>query len=609
MKLNFIGIDTGRKWVLDRLAKRIGYQDGNVYNVYFEKKPHIKVTKDGQNLYAECATETQMGRCLLLAVQLIKNGVDATVLESAQFRTMGVMLDMSRAGVMKVSKVKEYMEYLCLLGLNTLYLYMEDVYEVEGYPYFGYLRGRYSKEELKEIDQYGVRLGIEVIPCIQTLGHFEQYLKWREASDIKDTDRILLAGDKETYHFIEKLIGTLAECFTSRKIHIGMDESFELGLGKYLEKNGYRRQPEIFASHIQSIKQILDQFGMQPMIWGDMYFSFGKDITCAYCPDAEIPDTAKALFPDNFAIAYWDYYHTDPEYYKQMIDKHRQISNRLVFAGGIWTWNGLVPDYHKTFATMNTAMPACKEKKVRDVFATVWGDDGCETDYMFSLPGAVLLAEHSYRLEPDWDAVDEKVRLLFRAGLEDFYRMGEVAHPVAGDSLSIKRLLYSDILVGVVDEDLQRESLITKYGELYRHYLSAAGKDGYFQRYFEYTALICKAAMDKTEISIRFRRKDNLKEVREKLLPSLKEDLIRLKDIHRLLWYQTYKPFGFEVMDGRYGALCARIDTALYRLDELLSGKVSSLQELDEPRLPFGDLHKWCNSYVGISSAYLAKGC
>ena len=37
------------------------------------------------------------------------------------------------------------------MGLNSMMLYTEDTYTVDNYPYFGYLRGRYSKEELKEI--------------------------------------------------------------------------------------------------------------------------------------------------------------------------------------------------------------------------------------------------------------------------------------------------------------------------------------------------------------------------------------------------------------------------------------------------------------------------
>ena len=47
----------------------------------------------------------------------------------------GVMLDMSRNGVMTVEKVKEYVDYLVKIGYNMLQLYTEETFEVEGEPY------------------------------------------------------------------------------------------------------------------------------------------------------------------------------------------------------------------------------------------------------------------------------------------------------------------------------------------------------------------------------------------------------------------------------------------------------------------------------------------
>lgn len=80
-------------------------------------------------------------------------------------------------------------------------VYTEDTYEVKAYPYFGYMRGRYTEEELKECDQYAAELGIEMIPCIQTLAHLTEALKWNYAIDIRDTADILLAGSEATYTF------------------------------------------------------------------------------------------------------------------------------------------------------------------------------------------------------------------------------------------------------------------------------------------------------------------------------------------------------------------------------------------------------------------------
>ena len=43
-----------------------------------------------------------------------------------------------------------------LMGYTEIYLYMEDTYQLEQYPFFGYLRGAFSKEELKCLDAQSV---------------------------------------------------------------------------------------------------------------------------------------------------------------------------------------------------------------------------------------------------------------------------------------------------------------------------------------------------------------------------------------------------------------------------------------------------------------------
>ena len=54
---------------------------------------------------------------------------------------------------MKVETVKFMMRKMALMGQNAFMLYTEDTYEIEGRPYFGYMRGRYTKDELRELDR------------------------------------------------------------------------------------------------------------------------------------------------------------------------------------------------------------------------------------------------------------------------------------------------------------------------------------------------------------------------------------------------------------------------------------------------------------------------
>ena len=112
---------------------------------------------------------------------LLDGITEKTVTETPHFDTNGAMFDMSRNAVMNVDTVKFLLRKMALMGQNMFMLYTEDVYEIDGHPYFGYLRGKYTKDELRELDKYALTLGIELIPCIQTLGHLNGILRWKAA--------------------------------------------------------------------------------------------------------------------------------------------------------------------------------------------------------------------------------------------------------------------------------------------------------------------------------------------------------------------------------------------------------------------------------------------
>ena len=83
-------------------------------------------------------------------------------------------------------------------------------------------------------------LGIEVIPCIQTLGHLATTIRWRYAAKMSDTSDTLYIGAPETYEFIDKMFKSTSSCLRSRRIHIGLDEAIGIGTsGKMFKREGY----------------------------------------------------------------------------------------------------------------------------------------------------------------------------------------------------------------------------------------------------------------------------------------------------------------------------------------------------------------------------------
>ena len=306
----------------------------------------------------------------------------------------GLMVDCSRNAVMNPTALKRFVKVISALGYDTLMLYTEDTYEVDGEPYFGHQRGRYSKAELKEADEYCRKNGIELIPCIQTLARLNAMFKWANRyGAINDTADILLADDDRTYALIDKIFATLSECFTTRKIHIGMDEAYMVGLGKYRDKHGDNDRFEIINRHLHKVCDMADKYGFKPMIGSDMCC---KRAVCSsdYYSTADLEAIRKkANLPENLTLVYWDYYSTDYNRYSNMIEKNKAFGRPIAFAGGAWTWKGFAPDNQFSFDTTLPAVKACRDRGVKDIFFTMWGDNGGECSRFAVLPALCYSAE------------------------------------------------------------------------------------------------------------------------------------------------------------------------------------------------------------------------
>ena len=111
---------------------------------------------------------------------------------------IGVMIDASRNSVPDPAFLRSILDRMALMGLNCLILYMEDVYELEGEPRFGYMRGGYSQEQLWQLDDYAHSYGISIIASIQVLGHMEKVLRFPEYESVKDSPSCLLVGEEKT---------------------------------------------------------------------------------------------------------------------------------------------------------------------------------------------------------------------------------------------------------------------------------------------------------------------------------------------------------------------------------------------------------------------------
>lgn len=518
-----------------------------------------------------------------------------------KFDTFGVMLNVSGNAIMKPDAFKTCVTLLSKFGYNTLFLYMEDTYEIEGEPYWGYMRGRYTKAEMRELDEIAASVGIEIIPCIQTLGHLGVTLgRWRKYPT--ESPDILLCDDEETYRLIRRMLETTYECFRSRRVHLGMDEAHSLGKGKHLDKFGYEKPISIFKRHLARVDKIARECGYEDtMIWSDPLIRgwngglYGNDVILEAGKKA--PQEYIDALPEKCIPVYWDYYNTDEKVYSDMLDTHEQFCDRTWFAGGAWNWyGGYVPYNDFTVKSMIPALDACKKHKVKNVFMTLWGTY-CSPFTL--LPSLCYLAEYA---KGNTDEAKIKAKFKRITGIDyDRFRVIDTPNDIAGDERLSRHprnpsffMFCSDCLVDFLDYAVKPGAGVNfeKTGAEMRALAKESRRFGYL---FDTVAKLCDVMAVKYELGLKTRRayesgdKDELRRLANDEYAKLPKLLDAFCKALEKQWYKENKPIGFEVQEYRIGGMIRRLQSVRRRLIDYCDGKYDRIEELDYELLPFED--------------------
>jgi hypothetical protein len=278
-------------------------------------------------------------------------------------------------------------------------------------------------------------------------------------------------------------------------------------------------------------------------------------------------------------------------------------------------------NYNKAFITTNSALSACKKEGVKEVFTTMWGDNGAETNFFTALLGLQLYAEHGYAKELDVEKLKNRFKFCTGEDYNSFMSLSELDN-IPGTSESdinletsnpSKFLLWQDILIGLFDKEIEGLNLKEHYAlvaeKMHQYALSSRN----FKEIFVFAQMLAEVLSIKADMGLRLKKSydekdiNTLKEIAALELLELYSKVNNLRILHRQQWMETNRPFGWEVMDIRYGGLLARINSTVDRITDFVSGKVSMIEELEAERLNYhgesADGVGRCNVYSRIISA------
>lgn len=551
----------------------------------------VEKTPSGAVLHIQ--NDTQFARALSLLAQ----GEFSQTPKAPIYRRLELLWDCSRNAVPNFEGFCKMIRHLALMGYTGVQLYIEDIYEMEKYPYFGYQRGRYTAAQLRRMDEYAKIFSIELVPSIQTLAHLMQPLRWKAFQNVHDCGDILLAGEEETYELIEEMVKTMAENLSSRRIHIGMDEAHMLGLGKYLDKHGYQDRMEIMLSHLDRVMEIVRRYGYRPMMWSDMFYRLLNKGEY-YADAAELSAQEKAKIPQDVSLVYWDYYSMEKEKYSKMIKSHKKMFPEVSFAGGAWNWIGFAPNNAYSLAAGALAHESCKENGISDVLVTTWGDDGAECSVFTVLPTLQFWAECCYADNGAEEYVAPRFAVCTGGDYGDFLKLDLPNFPPDNEKPGLcgadptRYLLYQDVLYGLCDWHVSPQ-YADYYLQAAQQLSECALRNEGWNIYFRTQQALCELLAEKCTLGIELRKayfaqdRAALERIANDKLSAAVAKLDRFVQQYRVQWLTDFKVFGLEIFDQRTGGLRARLLAAQDRIRQYLSGEIARLDELEEQRLPF----------------------
>lgn len=623
MKFNFLGDISEVKAGLDILAPDYGFEICECgIPTKVTKGEMLRVCFDGKEAAIEYSRPSEFFRALGLLLQESEYGKKSFHREEkSSFETCGAMVDLSHGPLMNVDALKSCMRKMAMMGLNMFLFYREESYYVPEYEYFGYMRGRHTNEQIKELDDYAYALGIEIIPAIQCLGHLRNTLRWGQFAPVKDTYDCLLVGEEETYKFVECMIKAAMAPLRTKRIHIGFDETMSLGTGAYRVKHGMVPREDIFCEHLGRVAKICERLGYIPNIWADMFFRIGGAAVNYDYSNNEVPEEIKQKIPESVELTAWDYTSLDTTNLETQIRSLQSAGRKIWFGGAVQDWHGFCVNYYLTRAASKVALELCKSLGVDSIIDTTWGDDNTERDFFCNMLGFQIYAEYMYGDNPTFDEIKRRCDFCLKApsqmildiadidnpeGVEDLLSMKDnVVDSMAPENLTnnipdasptlvnpAKYFMWQDPLVGLYDTEVEKLDFVAHYSKQKAKLEGYVGKYPEFEKSLAFYISLCDALILKHSIGVRMRDAyfakdhDALSNLANEVIPEVIARIEKLRENHRELWFERNQAFGLDSIERRYGGVLIRLNTAIYRLKKYLNGEIDSIEELEEPRLP-----------------------
>jgi hexosaminidase len=169
----------------------------------------------------------------------------------------GYMMDLNHSHFFKVQEIKNHIDLLSRFKANWYLFYSEASIELDGFPLL-MADARYTKDEVKEIIEYGRERHIDVIPNMELYGHLHDLFRLEHYSDMSvlSYGREFNPTDPRVKPLVDNWVIQISRLFPSPFFHIGFDETWML---EYEAKELKTTPEELYIKMLNQTTDIIEK--------------------------------------------------------------------------------------------------------------------------------------------------------------------------------------------------------------------------------------------------------------------------------------------------------------------------------------------------------------
>jgi len=336
------------------------------------KAEGYSIIPDGKGVALTAASEAGIFYALQTVKQLITGYGSVAVLHQAKIRDWPAMKyrglddDLSRGPVPTLAFQKKFIRTLAAYKINLYSPYFEHTAAYASNPLIAPPGGAITATDAAELVAYARQYHITIVPEQEAFGHLHNALLWEQYQALAETPHgaVLAPGQTGSIALIKQQFAELAAQYPGPFLHIGADETVDLGLGQTKSDVDARGLAAVYLGFMQQLVQALQPLNRRLLFWGDI------------AQDA--PDLLKAM-PDSFkksTIAVAWVYNPDPRGFARFLTPFSNAGFETWVSPSVHNFRVVYPDNNYALPNIQQFTRDGQQLGSTGQLNTIWNDDG-----------------------------------------------------------------------------------------------------------------------------------------------------------------------------------------------------------------------------------------